>query len=319
MIATKTYAWGDAIPRGAPTAVELGFFDGVHKGHAAVIGAATAHAATAHAAQSEGMETAVVTFRRRPELPGGPPAPEITCRALKEQILQSLRADTVAYLDFEQVRDLSPSEFLELLCGWFDVRFVSCGFNYRFGKNAAAGARELKELCAARGIVAAEAAPVCVDGGPVSSTRIRALLERGDAVSARRLMGRPFAFWAEVVHGRQLGRTLGTPTINQVPEAPQLFPRYGVYASRVELDGRLWPGVTSVGVKPTVEEHAQPSAETYIPGFSGDLYGRTLRVDLLEFLRPELRFGGLEALKAQMGRDTEQALQIAEGDIHPEL
>lgn len=289
------------ISSGAPTAVSLGFFDGVHLGHAAVIKAAV----------RQNLQTAVVTFSHNPgKTDNGQPIDEITCPALKEQILTSLSVDAVMYLDFKKVCGMEPAQFIDMLCSTLNVKYISSGFNYRFGKNAKAGVRELEAICAPRGIEVCSIAPVCVGGLPLSSTRIRSLISDGDVKKAAVLLGRPFAFYSEVVHGRQLGRTLGTPTINQLLPETQLLPRFGVYASIVHVGGGLLPAVTNVGVKPTISDNNAPLAETYILGFEGDLYGETVRVDIMEFIRPEMRFGGLEELREQMKRDSQKACRI---------
>jgi riboflavin kinase/FMN adenylyltransferase len=279
----------------------LGFFDGVHIGHAAVIGAAV----------SQGLQTAVVTFLHHPaESLMNRFMPEITCHEIKGKVLASLGVDITVYIDFEDVRDMSPEQFIDMLFSWFDVKYISCGFNYHFGKDALADVAELSRLCGKHGIVSGCLEPVCINGMPVSSTRIRALVSKGDVKSAAALLGRPFAFYGEVIHGRHLGRTIGTPTINQHLSQKQLLPRFGVYASVAHIEGKLWPAVTNVGVKPTISQNEEVGAETYIPGFEGDLYGRKLQVDLIDFLRPEQKFADLDELKIQLRYDTQKALEI---------
>lgn len=303
---TETYTLcglrdGGGLVASAPTAVALGFFDGVHLGHAEVIKAAV----------RQGIQTVVVTFSHNPgKVVNGHPVPEITCRPLKEKILESMGADGIVYLEFDKVRDMEPRRFIEMLRAIFSVKYISAGFNYRFGKGAAAGVRELEEICAPLGIAVCPVAPVSAEGQTLSSTRIRALIESGEVSGAARLLGRPFAFYGEIVHGRRLGRTLGMPTINQLLPPPQLLPRFGVYASVVNISGKEWTAVTNVGVKPTISDNNEPLAETYIPGFEGDLYGRILQVDLMDFLRPEIHFAGLDELKEQMKKDTEKAQKL---------
>ncbi|HEX2938588.1 MAG TPA: riboflavin kinase [Ruminiclostridium sp.] len=197
-----------------PTAAALGFFDGVHLGHAKVI----------RKASDQDMKTAVITFSKNPgKTESGHPVPEITNRALKEKILDSMSVDVVIYLDFDKVRNMSPEQFIEMLSTKLNVKYISCGFNYRFGKNAAAGVRELEEICTPKGIEICPCAPVCIKGAPLSSTRIRAYVVSGDIKGASKLLGRPFAIYGEVIHGRQLGRTLGIPTLNQLLPTPQLL------------------------------------------------------------------------------------------------
>ena len=153
--------------------------------------------------------------------------------------------------------------------------------------------------------------PVSVAGETVSSTRIRACLEQGDVQQAGQLLGRPFGYDFEVTHGRQLGRTWGTPTINQPFPAGYVLPRFGVYASLVEVEGQKYYGVTNIGVKPTVGSDCALS-ETWIPEFSGDLYGKKVPVELLDFIRPERKFDSLDQLKNEILENGVLARKIAE-------
>lgn len=262
------------------------------------------------AAKAQGVKTAVVTFA---EHPAGKDVivPEITNKHLKEKALASLGVDIIVYLDFETVRDLSPEQFIDMIASWFDVKYISCGYNYTFGKGACGDVDTLKALCDKRGIGTGCIAPVCIDGVSVSSTRIRKLIANGEVGKASVLLGRSFSFYGEIVHGRHLGHTLGIPTINQELSESQLLPKFGVYASVTHIGDKLWPSVTNVGVKPTILKNGSALSETYIQGFDGDLYGKEIQVDLIEFLRPEMKFDGLEALKQQMNRDKEKALTIS--------
>lgn len=150
---------------------------------------------------------------------------------------------------------------------------------------------------------------VCYKGERVSATRIRDAVERGEMADAAAMLGRPFGFEFEVVHGNRIGRTIGTPTINQHFPEHFILPRFGVYASCVHIGGRTYCGVTNVGVKPTVGSDRALS-ETWIPDFSGDLYGKTLRLELLAFIRDEKKFANLDALKAEIRRNEKQARKI---------
>ncbi len=292
-----------------PSAVALGFFDGVHLGHAAVIKETV----------RQNLQTVVVTFSHNPgKTENGHAVPEISSHALKEKILASMGVDVVVYLDFEKVRGMEPNEFISMLTSAFTITHISSGFNYRFGSGACAGVKELEAICTPLGIEACAVAPVRVGELPLSSTRIRALICDGDVKRAAVLLGRPFAFYAEVVYGRQLGRTLGTPTINQLLPPPQILPRFGVYASVAHVSGKKLPAVTNVGVKPTISDSEAASAETYIMGFDGDLYGKTVQVDLLEFIRAEKRFGSIDELRDQINRDAEKANEIVKRALESE-
>ena len=158
-----------------------------------------------------------------------------------------------------------------------------------------------------------------VDGETVSSTRIRALVQQGDVAAAERLLGRPFGYDFEIVRGRQLGRTMGTPTINQVFTEGFVLPRFGVYASLVSLNDGDYYGVTNVGVKPTVGADA-PLSETWIPEYHGEeLYGENIRVDLIDFIRPEKKFSGIEELQNNILQNAETAKKIISAYLQKEM
>jgi riboflavin kinase/FMN adenylyltransferase len=196
--------------------------------------------------------------------------------------------------DFEAIRDYTPERFvLEFLHETLDARRVSCGFNYRFGKDGAGNADILRALCAPFGIEVVVAEPVLANGQPVSASRIRRLIESGEIRQASRLLGHPFMLDIEVVGGQRLGHILGTPTINQPLPPNFVRPKFGVYASSVEVGGCVTHGVTNIGVRPTVGADG-PLAETWIAEFDGDLYGQRVPVTLIKFLRPERKFGSLE-------------------------
>jgi riboflavin kinase/FMN adenylyltransferase len=286
-----------------PCAAALGFFDGVHRGHAAVIAQAAA----------SGLPVTVVTFLRHPSLLlGGSPVKALMTNAHKESVLRGLGVAALCYLDFASFRDMPASDFIGFVTGTLGAQRVACGFNYRFGAGAQAGAEELGKLCAQRGAEGLSVRPVCAGGAPVSSTRIRALIRKGDMPGAADMLGRYYGYRLRVIHGRSLARTFGTPTINQAIPKELAAPRYGVYASFANIGGRALPAVTNVGIKPTVGGH-RLLAETYIIGYDGDLYGRTVGVDLVRFMRPEIKFASLGELKAQIELDAQSSLAFTRG------
>lgn len=296
----------EPLPR-RPRAVALGLFDGLHLGHRAVISLAAGRELNG---REEPLTVSAYTFRQPPGvLKDGACA---LCSDRQELLaLGTLGVEELIRADFEAVKDLTPESFVEqVLCRELDARLVCCGFNYRFGKDGAGDAALLRELCASKGIAVAVAGAVEVDGETVSSSRIRRLIEQGEMEQASRLLGRPFVLDFPVSEGQKLGRRLGTPTINQ--RLPDRFvrPCFGVYASSVEVDGQTYYGVTNVGMRPTVAgggdaAAAAPISETWIPDYSGDLYGREVPVTLVSFLRPEQRFSSVEELKQRIWRDGE--------------
>lgn len=284
-------------------AAALGSFDGLHLGHRQVIG---------NTLSVPGLRPAVITFQQNPSVSlQKKPVPLLTTNEQKLALLEEMGVEVVYLLSFEQIRDMEPEDFVEALYRVCRVRALSCGFNFRFGKNGRGDAGLLKELCREKGISLSVTPPVSVAGETVSSTRIRACLEQGDVQQAGQLLGRPFGYDFEVTHGRQLGRTWGTPTINQPFPAGYVLPRFGVYASLVEVEGQKYYGVTNIGVKPTVGSDCALS-ETWIPEFSGDLYGKKVPVELLDFIRPERKFDSLDQLKNEILENGVLARKIAE-------
>lgn len=284
-------------------AAALGSFDGLHLGHRQVIG---------NTLSAPGLRPAVITFQQNPSVSlQKKPVPLLTTNEQKLALLEEMGVEVVYLLSFEQIRDMEPEDFVEALYRVCRVRALSCGFNFRFGKNGRGDAGLLKELCREKGIELSVTPPVSVAGETVSSTRIRACLEQGDVQQAGQLLGRPFGYDFEVTHGRQLGRTWGTPTINQPFPAGYVLPRFGVYASLVEVEGQKYYGVTNIGVKPTVGSDCALS-ETWIPEFSGDLYGKKVPVELLDFIRPERKFDSLDQLKNEILENGVLARKIAE-------
>lgn len=291
----------DAAPR-HPRALALGVFEGLHIGHRAVI---------CRAAGREGLTAAVFTFAGH--LPKGEGGGLLTAEQ-RDARLTNMGVEELFTADFEAIRHLSPEEFVrDVLREQLDVRLVTCGFNFRFGKNGAGTVDTLCTLGQAYGVEVIAVPAVEVAGQPVSTTRIRQCLQAGDMALANRLLGLPFTLDFEVVHGRQLGRELGTPTINQPLPEGFVHPRFGVYAAAVEVEGRVTYGVTNIGVKPTVGADA-PLAETWIPEFTGDLYGQRIRVIPTRFLRAETTFASLDQLKEQIYRDGEAARRAVQGE-----
>ncbi len=288
-------------------AVALGFFDGLHIGHAAVVSRTLSY-------QQEGLCPCVFTFT----MDGGHPAAKSTANALtterqKEQLLENWGVRLVLCPDFSEFHAMEPESFVdEILVRRLNANAACCGEDFRFGKKAAGDVGQLAALCQARGIRLDVVPPVTFEGERVSSTRIRHLLGEGRVADANRMLGRAFGYDFTVVRGKQLGRKLDSPTINQ--RLPDGFVplRHGVYAS-VSFAGGAWhPSVTNIGLRPTVEDTTAVNSETYICGFSGDLYGASVEVRLLAFLRPEQRFPSVEALRARIHADAEASVPIAE-------
>ncbi len=282
-----------------PRAVALGIFDGLHLGHRQVVLAASREL-------PDEVSRCVYTFR--PETVTTKHADGRLDDPLRQQeLLEGMGVEELFQVDFPSVQSLSPEEFVEqILHRQLHAVQVACGYNYRFGKSGAGDAATLTALCAPRGIRVVVVPAVTVEEIPVSSTAIRQALAAGDMALARRLLGRNYCLQLPVVPGQQLGQRLGMPTINQPLPSDRACPRYGVYASCVELEGEVLPAVTNIGVRPTVGSDT-PLAETFILHYSGNLYGTSPAVYPLEFLRPEQTFSTLEELRGQVERDAARA------------
>ena len=284
-----------------PTAVALGFFDGVHLGHRAVVGAAAAYAKGA-----DGLLPVAFSFSTARHAPQKKAGGRIYPDEQRALLLGEAGARLVVLPPFEAIASMEPREFAGLLCGRLQAKVVCCGADYRFAKGGAAGVRELEELCGEYGAHLEIVKPVTLGGERVSTTLIRQALAAGEVEKAARLLGGCYFIDTVVRTGRQIGRTLGFPTINQPFFYNAALPRFGVYAAFAVVDGKRLPAVANIGVKPTVGEHFAPGAETYILDFNRDLYGQRVRVELCAFLRPEERYDSLEELKGQIARDCEQ-------------
>jgi riboflavin kinase/FMN adenylyltransferase len=274
----------------------LGCFDGVHLGHAALLRAACEEA------EKNGTAPAVWTFFN-PPFPGR--ARILTDLSEKLTLFASYGIRYAFLYDFHEIRSLSPAQFVEdILIGQCHVRTCVCGFNFRFGKNAAGTPELLEQLLLERGGTMRMIPEITMDGLPISATRIRALLSDGDTVSAARCLGRQFTISLPVVHGKALGRTIGIPTINQNPSPQMQIPRDGIYATAVTIGDMVYPAVTNIGSRPSIDEDNHiPNIETHIIGYHGWLYDRQVTVAFRHRLRDEIRFSSLDELKAQIASD----------------
>lgn len=295
-------------------ALALGNFDGVHRGHQAVIRAAI------EIAHAEGRPALVATFDPHPSRFFRPDTPPfaLTTTAQKLDLFAGLGLDAAVVIPFDaELAGLSAEAFARSwLAGRLALSHVVTGQDFTFGKGRAGTASVLAELGARLGFTSHALAPVKADHaagaggeGPISSTRVRAALQAGDMPLATRLLSRPFTVAMPVVHGDKLGRTIGVPTANQ-ELGDYVRPRYGVYAVRVRLPDGAWrTGVANLGIRPMFTPPRE-MLETWIFDWSGDLYGQILHVELVHFLRPEMKLDGLDALQAQIAQDAEAARRL---------
>jgi len=287
---------------GQPSAVALGTFDGLHKGHLAVISSAVAF-------REEGLAPCVLLFDKHPQtvISGRAPA-EILTDSLKKKALDKMG---VCYftVPFEDVRNLTAGEFFEdVLLKKMNARAVCCGYDYRFGHDGAGDAVLLKELCTASRIKCSITPAVSFAGEPISSTRIREAIVNGDVENANKMLGRAFSYNFEVAAGEKLGRLLGTPTINQHFPEGFVVPKNGVYISKALVEGSWHAAVTDIGMRPTFDS-SELRSETCIMNFSGNLYGQQVEVGLLKYLRPEKKFSSLATLSRQIKLDIQKAAE----------
>lgn len=289
---------------GKRTAVALGLFDGVHLGHRAVISKAAGMT-------EKGFIPAAFTFNSSSiSTKHGTVLEYIYTDDYKELLLRECGTDIIASEDFQDIRDLSGEEFVRrILMEKLRAGYVCCGRDFRFGKAASCGISELAQLGKKYGFETDIAGDVLSGGENISSRRIRQLLREGDISAAEAMLGKSYTLRSTVMNGSHIGRTIDFPTVNQHYAPGQLVPAYGVYHTRTEAEGKVYDSVTNVGVKPTISGERPPLAETHILGFSGDLYGKEISVSFVRRIRPEMKFGSLDELKARISADIQAVVK----------
>ena len=303
----RLYNDGDVPNRLRGSIMALGNFDGFHAGHQAVVGQAIARA------RGEGRPVIVATFDPHPARLFHPDAPPFRLTSLdqRERLFGAAGADAMMVFRFDRVMAaLGPAEFTRLLVEGMGAAGVVTGLDFTFGKGRSGDVPSLASLGKALGLAVEAVAPVAdEDGLVISSSRIRDALHAGDCATATRLLTRPFAIEGEVQHGDKVGRTLGFPTAN-VSLGSFLRPAYGVYAVRGRLaDGRMLDGAANLGIRPQFDPPKE-LLEPHFFDFSGDLYGQVVEVQMIERIRGEAKFDGLDALTRQIARDCETARRI---------
>lgn len=288
------------------TIYALGFFDGVHIGHAALLNACR------ELAEKAEYGAGVVTFEVHPEtLTVGAAPGLITSAADRERILRNtFHMDTVVTLPFDEHMKTMPwQDFLEMLQQQYHAAGFVCGEDFRFGHRGQGTAQLLKNYCGQKAIPFACVPEQTLNGIRVSSTYIRRQIETGDMATAVRFLGHPYILTGTVVPGKQLGRKLGIPTANLLLPDHVTIPRFGVYACRVMLDGVYYAAVTNIGIRPTVSGKGI-TVEPWILDYSGDLYGREITLEFFHFLRPEQKFPSLEALKQEIQANAQASREL---------
>ena len=281
-----------------PSAVAIGKFDGVHLGHRELIRKITEQ-------KSENRLATVFTFDTSAAVFFGGEDKELTTIAEKRRIFEEMGVDIL--IEFPLNRETAatePEEFVRrYLAAQMHTAYLCAGDDLSFGKGGAGNYDLLEKYAGVYGYRAEMIDKVKIDGEAVSSTRVRDAVRSGQMDTAARMLGIPYSVSGLVEYGKQLGRTIGMPTANLIPEQSKLLPPSGVYYSKALIEGRMCRGITNVGCKPTVNDGHVVGVETYLYDFSGDLYGRDITVYLLAFRRPEIKFDNVEQLKKQMEAD----------------
>lgn len=290
----------------------LGFFDGIHVGHAALL------ERTKERAAEVGAVPSVLTFDVHPDtLVFKKSIPLINSAYDREDIIQRcFGIDNVLFIHFSQkVMHMDWQEFIDDLIDEMNLVWIVVGHDFCFGYKGLGTADKLKAHCEQRGVGCDIIPAVCRDGIVVSSTLIRQLIKSGDIEKANEYLGRPHTLTDTVRSGYHLGTKIGSPTINMMIPDGVVVPRYGVYAAKAHLaDGREYISVTNIGVRPTVSDENHVSVESYLIDFSGNLYGTTVRIELFWFLRPERKFSSADELSVQIKLDAESTRRYFENE-----
>ncbi len=288
-----------------PTVLTLGVFDGLHLGHQHIM-----ETVVEEAKKIDAIPTAI-TFDPHPRAVLHPESAPPLLQTLDQRLaaFEVLGIQQAIVIRFNrEFASIDAETFLrEVVYERLQAHKVFLGKGFEFGKNRGGNIELLRKISHDLGFFADEVPEIRLRGTRISSSRIRKLLAEGKINLVRRMLGRPYGIEGQIIHGAQRGRTIGFPTANLKP-TNRVIPKYGVYATATLIDGTWRRGITNVGVRPTFENEAEPSIETFIFDYDGDLYGDVLRVRFLYRIRDERKFSGIEELKSQIQKDTQKAL-----------
>ena len=287
-----------------PTVLTLGVFDGLHLGHQLVM------STVVERARATGAVPTVITFDPHPRAVLHPESAPPLLQTFDQKIeaLGVLGIEQIIVIRFtKEFSQIRAEDFLrDVVCDRLQAKEVYLGRGFAFGHNREGTIELLKKMSERLGFYAEEVPEVRLRGQRISSSRIRELLKEGRVNLARRMLGRPYGVEGRVVRGQERGRLLGFPTANLRPQN-RVIPRHGVYVTATLIEGAWRRSVTNIGTRPTFETVTEPSLETYVMNWSGDLYGDVVRVRFLHRLRAERKFASIEDLKDQIARDLERA------------
>ena len=287
-----------------PGAVAIGKFDGIHLGHQKLIQKIIEQKENGYLATVFTFDTSAAAFF-------GGEEKELTTRAEKRNVFERMGVDVL--IEFPLNRETAATEPVEFvqryLVRQMQAAYICAGTDLSFGRKGAGNYELLQQYADTYAYQVELIDKVRMDGEEVSSTRVRKAVRSGQMEAVTRMLGTPYSISGCVEHGRRLGRTIGMPTANLLPDQDKLLPPNGVYYSKVIMGDKVYRGITNIGCKPTVSDEHIMGAETYLYDFAGDIYGKDITVQLLAFRRPEMKFDGVDGLKAQMQKD------IAAGQI----
>ncbi len=292
---------GLLFSEGAQCAVVIGKFDGLHLGHRKLIQKALDY-------RKEGIRTLIFTFDRSPgDFFSGVKSRLLMTDSERDEALRRLKADYEYVMKVtKESMSILPEDFIKLLSEKLCAKVIAAGPDLSFGRKGEGNLELLFSLSGRYGYRAEEVKKLCYQGVEISSSRIRRAVEEGKLEDAGAMLSRPYSIRGRVIPGKKLGRTMGVPTANILPPPEKLLPPAGVYFSEIKAEGKVYGGVTNIGVRPTVSQEETVNAESFLFNFDGDLYGKDIEIALKHFERPEKRFADLQKLQEQLRKDLEQ-------------
>ena len=287
------------------TVVTVGKFDGLHRGHAKLFDTLTS--------VSEGRDKVVLTFAAKPiDVINNMVTRTLVTENEKQLLCEAKGVDYYISLPLaKDFLDMSPEAFIKnILVDSLDVRVFVCGTDFTFGKFGAGNVDLLKKMSKYYDFELIVVEKEKYHNTDIGSTGIREKIVEGNIAQANEMLGHPFSVIGKVEEGKRLGRTIGIPTANIIPEESKILPPKGAYCTKVTVDGNVYGAVSNVGITPTVESDRNIKIESHIFDFSEDIYGKIIKIDFVAFLRSEQRFGGVEELKNQIRKDIKKAKEI---------